>query len=122
MVVIKIGKSSEKPTENIETSELKPYIKNKQDPYITAYFQLYKKKSLAFVIGGGSMYRFESKNTSYVNHPLEQNSSYIVFLRFFENAVRLLNIEICLTTPSCNIVSLLHKKLPENMLLAFNIF
>ena len=70
--------------ENIRTNELKPYQNNTKDPYITAYLTA-GVLSLIFVLGDGKEYN--SAKEKYFNQPLKQNSSYIVFLRYFENQV-----------------------------------
>ena len=77
-----------KKVEKIQTNDLKPYQNNTQDPYITAYFKA-DVLPLTFVIGDSKKYEFERK--TYFNQPLKQNSSYIVFLRFFENKVNSIN-------------------------------
>ena len=71
--------------EDIKTGTLNPYQANTRGPYITAYFKIDSDTPSEFVIGDGKTYRFKDKY--YVNKPLEQNSSYIVFLRYFENEV-----------------------------------
>ena len=84
MVIVKIAPEFPTPVEDIETKDLKPYQNNSQDPYITAYFNA-DVLPLLFVIGDGKEYNFG--NESYYNQPLKQNSSYIVFFRFFESNV-----------------------------------
>ena len=86
MVIVQVASKSPTPVNDIETSDLKPYQnKTHADPYITAYFKT-DVLPLVFVIGNGTVFTFENKN--YYNHPLQQNSSYIVFLRFFETKVQ----------------------------------
>ena len=84
MVIVQISPEFPTPVEDIETNDLKPYQNNSQDPYITAYFKA-GVLPLLFVIGDGKEFNFG--NESYYNQPLKQNSSYIVFLRFFETNV-----------------------------------
>lgn len=86
MVIVKIATSNQIPSEDIRTRDLKPYIKNTKDPYITAYFRINTENPMMFVIGDANEYKF--KNTNYLNQPLKQNTSYTVFLRFFEYQVR----------------------------------
>ena len=81
MVTVQIATKTPTPVEDIKTRDLKPYQANTQDPYITAYLKA-DVLPLTFVIGDGKEY--SSTNEKYVNKPLKQNSSYIVFLRFFE--------------------------------------
>ena len=72
--------------EEIGTADLRPYQANKRHgPYITAYFKVNSSTPSIFVIGDGRTYKFEAKY--YINQPLEQNSKYIAFLRYFENEV-----------------------------------
>ena len=85
MVIVQKATSISTPSEDIKTSELKPYQANKSDPYVTAYLKT-DDLPLNFVIGDGKEYN--SDEEKYVNLHLEQNSSYIVFLRFFESEVR----------------------------------
>ena len=93
MVIVQIASKTPTPVENIQTNDLKPYQNNTHaDPYITAYFNTDNLPS-KFVIGDGKEYEF--KNRSYYNHPLRQNSSYIVFLRFFETKVNYVENKMC---------------------------
>ncbi len=85
MVIVQIATKTPTPVEDIKKSDLKPYQDNTQDPYVTAYLKA-DVLPLTFVIGDGKEYN-NSTNKKYVNQPLKQNSSYIVFLRFFENQV-----------------------------------
>ena len=85
MVIVKLVTSSQTPSENIRTSKLKAYQTNTlHDPYITAYLKA-DVLPLTFVIGDGKEYN--SGKEKYFNQPLEQNSSYLAFLRFFESQV-----------------------------------
>ena len=84
MVIVQIVTNGQTPSENIKTSKLKPYQTNTQDPYITAYLKA-DVLPLTFVIGDGKVY--SSEKEKYFNQPLEENSNYIVFLRFFESQV-----------------------------------
>jgi hypothetical protein len=90
MVIVQIDSNNSKPTESLRGHNLKPYQANTQDPYITAYLKT-DALPLAFVIGDGKEYNSEKQK--YFNQPLEQNSSYILFLRFFENQVNSVNTE-----------------------------
>ena len=86
MVIVQVAsRNSPGPVDNIKTDELEPYQPNKADPYIAAYFNVESGTPSTFVIGDGKTYKFDNKD--YVNNPLKQNSSYIVFLRFFEKEV-----------------------------------
>lgn len=85
MVIVQNARKYRKEVEDIKTSYLKSYQANTPDPYITAYFKVDSKEALMFVVGDGKQYEFKSK--TYYNKPLEPNSSYIVFLRYFENEV-----------------------------------
>ena len=86
MVIVQNAKSSSIPSENLRTSDLKPYKTNIKDPYITAYLKA-DVLPLTFVIGDGKEY--SSEKEKYFNQPLKQNSNYIVFLRYFENQVNI---------------------------------
>jgi hypothetical protein len=86
MVIVQNAKSSSTPSENLRTSDLQPYKANINDPYVTAYLKT-DVLPLTFVIGDGKEYNSEKEK--YVNQPLKQNSSYILFLRFFENQVNI---------------------------------
>ncbi|XP_028402574.1 receptor-type tyrosine-protein phosphatase S-like isoform X6 [Dendronephthya gigantea] len=82
MIIVKTAENFSKPVEEIETTDLKPYQTNTQDPYITDYLKTDVFPS-SFVIGDGKDYNYE--NVTYVNQPLQPNTSYNVFLRFFES-------------------------------------
>ncbi|XP_028399530.1 uncharacterized protein LOC114522942 [Dendronephthya gigantea] len=82
MVIVQKATGSSLQSENIETSKLKAYQTNTQDPYVTAYLST-DDLPLPFVIGDGKEYNF--KTGKYLNQPLTTNSSYIVFLRYFES-------------------------------------
>ncbi|CAB4042861.1 tenascin-like isoform X4, partial [Paramuricea clavata] len=82
MVIVQNAKMTSTLSENIKTSDLKPYRENMNDPYITAYLKA-DVLPLTFVIGDGKEYNSEQEK--YINQPLKLNSSYIVFLRFFES-------------------------------------
>jgi hypothetical protein len=84
MVIVQLVTSSQTPSGNIKTSKLKAYQTNTQDPYITAYLKP-DVLPLTFVIGDGKEYNCEKEK--YFNQPLDQNSSYLVFLRYFESQV-----------------------------------
>jgi hypothetical protein len=92
MVIVRIATKSPAPVENIQTNDLKSYQTSTQDPYITAFFEA-AILPFTFVIGDGKKY--SSDKETYFNQPLKQNSSYIVFIRFFENQVSLQRILIC---------------------------
>ena len=87
-VLIVVQSTTNNPTssENLRTSVLKPYQADIKGPYVTAYCKA-GLLPLAFVIGDGKEYNSEEK--TYFNQPLEQNSSYIAFLRFFEDKVNI---------------------------------
>lgn len=73
-------------SEDITTSDLKKYQKNTRDPYIAAYLKAEVLPS-TFVIGDDKNY--SSETDDYHNQPLTANSSYNVFLRFFESQVNI---------------------------------
>ena len=91
MVIVQIASDNPKPVESLNASDLKPYEANTQDPYITAYLKT-DALPLTFVIGDGKEYNSEKQK--YFNQPLKQNSSYILFFRFFENQVNSVNTEL----------------------------
>ena len=93
MVVVQMATSNSRATEDIPTKELKPHgeIMDGKNPYITAFFEA-TKLPLTFVIGDGKEYNSAKQN--YSNPPLKQNSSYIVFLRFFESQVNFTKINV----------------------------
>ncbi|CAB4004016.1 receptor-type tyrosine- phosphatase epsilon-like, partial [Paramuricea clavata] len=80
MIIVQVAPKIKK-VEDIGRSDLKPYQQNISDPYVTAYLKA-DVLPLTFVIGDGMEYNSEKQR--YANQPLEQNSSYIMFLRFFE--------------------------------------
>ena len=86
MVIVQNATSSQTPSEDIQTKDLKPYQANVKEPYVTAYLKA-DNIPLTFVIGDGKEYNFEK--VKYSNQPLKQNSHYIVFLRFFESQVNI---------------------------------
>ena len=86
MVIVQSAKSSSIPSENLRTSDLKPYQANINDPYVTAVL-ITDVLPVMLVIGDGKEYN--SGKEKYFNQPLKHNSSYIVFLRFFENQVNI---------------------------------
>ena len=88
MVVVQKAVVNPTRVEEIEASELKAYEEDTLNPYITAYLNADSLPSTSFVIGDSKVYY--SKTTTYVNQVLEKNSSYIVFLRFFESEVKLI--------------------------------
>lgn len=91
MVVVQVGTKSPRPVEDIKTNELQPFRSNKTDPYIAAYLTVDSMAPSTFVIGNCKNYKFNDIN--YFNEPLKQNSSYIVFLRFFYNEVNSIQAE-----------------------------
>ena len=84
MIIVQKATSALTTSKNIETSKLRPYQANTQDPYVTAYLKT-EDLPLTFMIGDGKEYN--SETGKYFNQPLTTNSSYIVFLRYFENQV-----------------------------------
>ena len=86
MVIVRVAsRNNSRPVGDIKTDELQPYYPNETDPYITAYFNVDSGTPSTFTIGDGKTYEFD--NINYTNNPLKQNSSYIVFLRFFGKEV-----------------------------------
>ena len=84
LIVVQSATNNPTSSENLRNSDLKPYQANTKDPYVTAYLKA-DVLPLVFVIGDGKKYN--SDKETYLNQPLKQNSSYIVFLRFIENQV-----------------------------------
>ncbi|XP_028402429.1 uncharacterized protein LOC114525365 [Dendronephthya gigantea] len=82
LIIVQRSTSRNVSSEVITTSDLKNYQLDTQDPYITAYLKA-DVLPLMFVIGDGKNYSSEKNN--YHNQPLTRNSSYNVFLRFFES-------------------------------------
>ncbi|XP_028397234.1 protein PAT1 homolog 1-like [Dendronephthya gigantea] len=82
MVIVQKATGSPPRSENIKTSKLRPFQTNTQDPYITAYLKTDELPSM-FVIGDGKSYSSDTEN--YFNQHLTANSSYIVFMRYFES-------------------------------------
>ena len=83
MVIVKVATENRKRVDVIHTNDLQPYKTDTHwNPYITAYFKT-DLLPFIFVIGDGKEHTFQE--IRYVNQPLKQNTSYIVFLRFFEN-------------------------------------
>ncbi len=91
-VMVIVATEKRRTVESIQTEELKAYKANTKDPYITAYLKT-DVLSSTFVIGDGKEYNSETEK--YFNRPLRQNSSYIVFLRFFENEVNSAKQNLC---------------------------
>jgi hypothetical protein len=87
MVIVQIATKSPTGVQKILTNDLEAYKTNTQGPYIAAYFET-NILPLTFEIGNGSEHYYNSQK--YINQPLKQNTSYIVFLRFFENKVNLI--------------------------------
>ena len=83
-MIVQNANNSTTPGENLRTKDLKLFQENLKSPYVTAYFKA-DVLPLTFVIGDGREYNSEEEK--FINHPLQQNSNYIVFLRFFENQV-----------------------------------
>jgi hypothetical protein len=86
MVIVQNAKITSTPSENLKTGDLKSYQENMNDPYVTAYLKA-DVLPLTFVVGDGKEYNNEKEK--YFNQPLKLNSSYIVFLRFFESQVNI---------------------------------
>jgi hypothetical protein len=84
MVIVQLVTSSQTPSENIRTNKLKAYQTSTQDPYITAYL---KPDVLPLILVIGDCKEYNSEKEKYFNQPLIHNSSYLVFLRFFESQV-----------------------------------
>lgn len=87
IVVVKKATLGREPVENINTSDLRPYkkVSNSDDPYITTNMTA-GALPLTLVIGDGKKYNYQGG--TYTNKALEPNTSYIVFLRFFEAEVK----------------------------------
>jgi hypothetical protein len=83
MIIVQVAPKN-RGVEDIGKSDLKPYQENMNVPYVTAYLKA-DVLPLTFVIGDGKEYNSEKEK--YFNQLLEQNSNYIVFLRFFESRV-----------------------------------
>lgn len=89
MVIVKEATGEQKAVEKVKTNSLGPYQKTyTPDPYITAYLNV-SDLSLPFVIGDEKRYYFNGME--YLNKHLKQNTSYIAFMRFFENEVNFQN-------------------------------
>jgi hypothetical protein len=90
MIIVQVAPKN-KGVNKIGKSDLKQYHANTKDPYVTAYLKA-DVLPLTFVIGDGQEYNSGKEN--YFNQPLKQNSSYIAFLRFFENEVNSVKTEL----------------------------
>ena len=103
LIVVQSGTNNPTSSENLRSSNLKPYQANINDPYVTAYLKT-DVLPLLFVVGDGKNYN--SDKETYFNQPLKQNSRYIVFLRFFENQVSRIKIVIlflsCIDNKVCD--------------------
>lgn len=96
MVIVQSAFEDREKVEDIRTSDLKPYQANTQSRYVTAYFKVDSGTSSTFEIGDGKKYEYNGKY--YVNKPLVQNSTYVVFFRYFENEVinsKALHLYLC---------------------------
>ena len=82
MVIVQSASKNRGNVENIRTNDLKPYHPNRGGRYIAAYFAINSGSPFTFVIGDGKEHQFKKKK--YLNKPLEQNSTYVIFLRYFE--------------------------------------
>ena len=88
MIIVQITPNNPQAVEEIETSDLKPYEENTRGPYVTGYLKASAADpSSKFVIGQGNTYH--ATRETYFNRPLERNTSYIVFLRYFESQVNI---------------------------------
>ena len=88
MVIVQITPNNPQAVEEIKTSDLEPYKENTRGPYVTGYLNASAADpSSKFVIGQGNTY--SSTKETYFNRPLERNTSYIVFLRYFESQVNI---------------------------------
>ena len=92
MIIVQLAPIRSQPVEEIKTSDLKPYRENTEDPYVTAYLKAVNPTS-EFIIGDSKWYNSEKER--FFNHPLKENTSYIVFLRFFESQVNVLCFIYC---------------------------
>jgi hypothetical protein len=90
MIIVKDAPKN-RGVEEIGESDLKPYDANTRDPYVTAHLKVDDLPE-TFMIGDGKEYN--SKIQKYLNQPLKQNSSYIVFLRFFESQVNFVKADL----------------------------
>ena len=90
MIIVKDA-PKDRGVEEIAESDLKPYDANTRDPYVTAYLKV-DDLPQTFMIGDGKEYN--SQIQKYLNQPLKQNSSYIVFLRFFESQVNFVKADL----------------------------
>ncbi|XP_028416881.1 uncharacterized protein LOC114541103 isoform X2 [Dendronephthya gigantea] len=82
IVIIQRAASSVTSSESIETNDIKSYQRDTKDPYVTAYLKR-DVLPLSFLIGDGKEHNSETEK--YFNNPLNPDSNYIVFLRFFES-------------------------------------
>ena len=95
MVIVQITPNNPQDVEEIKTSDLKPYEENTRGPYVTGYLKASAADPASkFVIGQGNTYH--STKETYFNRPLERNTSYIVFLRYFESQVNIDKVLITL--------------------------
>ena len=97
MVIVQITPNNPQAVEEIKTSDLKPYEENTRGPYVTGYLKASAVDPVSKAIGEGNTYR--SNKETYFNRPLERNTSYIVFLKYFESQV---NIDKVLITLKIN--------------------
>ena len=84
MAIVQNASKTPTSVEKIPTNDLRPYQTGIEGRYVAAYFKA-DVLPLTFIIGDGKEYNSEDGN--YTNQPLKQNTSYIVFLRFFESQV-----------------------------------
>ena len=85
MIIVQSASEVKKQVENIQTRNLKPYQASTDGYYVTAYFKVDSATPSTFEIGDRKKYEYNGK--SYINKPLEPNSTYVVFLRYFESEV-----------------------------------
>ncbi|XP_028413335.1 uncharacterized protein LOC114536208 isoform X2 [Dendronephthya gigantea] len=82
MIIVQRTTNRPAPREDDDTNKLKLCQENNQDRYVAAYLRA-ELLPLSFVIGDDKEYN--SENVTYVNHYLQGNTSYRVFVRFFES-------------------------------------
>ena len=85
LVIVQAAANKKKTSELYASNEVKPFSAGSSDPYVTAGFN-HSNLPTTFVIGNGNSYTFGGEN--YVNQPLKEKTTYILFVMYIESEVK----------------------------------
>ena len=85
LVIVQAGTNGKKTSDLYASNEVKPFSAGSSDPYVTAGFK-HSNLPTTFVIGDGNSYTFGGEN--YVNQPLKEKTTYILFVMYIESEVK----------------------------------